>query len=57
MSKTVPFPAPPSELLVWGLGAGETAVLTYAMLNTGWTAVTDDGVARKCARAFNIALT
>jgi predicted nucleic acid-binding protein len=45
---------PPAELLAWDLGAGETAVMAYAMANPGWTAVLDDGAARKCGRSFNI---
>jgi len=34
--------------------AGETAVLTFALVNSGWTAILDDGAARKCARSFAI---
>ena len=44
----------PSELLAWDLGAGETAVLTHALANPGWTAVLDDNAARNCARSFGI---
>jgi len=44
----------PDELLAWDLGAGETAVLTYALANPEWTAIIDDGAARKCARSFDI---
>lgn len=47
-------PPPPAELLAWDLGYGETAVLSWAIANQGWTAVLDDGEARKCARAFSI---
>jgi predicted nucleic acid-binding protein len=42
----------PAELLAWDLGAGETAVMAYALANSGWTAVLDDNAARKCARSF-----
>jgi predicted nucleic acid-binding protein len=44
----------PAELQAWDLGAGETAVMTYALAHPGWTAVLDDNAARKCARSFNI---
>lgn len=40
----------------WDLGAGESAVLAYAMTRPGWKAVIDDGVARRCARALDIPL-
>lgn len=47
-------PSPPPALLAWDLGAGETAVLSYAMTNVGWIAILDDIAARKCARSFSI---
>lgn len=47
-------PTAPDELLAWDLGAGETAVMAYALANPGWTAILDDGAARRCARAFSI---
>jgi predicted nucleic acid-binding protein len=40
--------------LAWDLGAGETAVLAYALANPGWTAVLDDNAARNCVRSFGI---
>jgi predicted nucleic acid-binding protein len=40
--------------LAWDLGAGETAVISYVAANPGWTAILDDGAARRCARAFDI---
>ena len=49
-------PPPPVELLAWDLGYGETAVLSWAIANRGWTAILDDGEARKCARAFSVPL-
>ena len=49
-------PPPPAELLAWDLGYGETAVLSWAIAKQGWTAILDDGEARKCARAFSIPL-
>jgi predicted nucleic acid-binding protein len=50
----VAIPRAPAELLAWDLGAGETAVMAYALLNSGWTAILDDNAARKCARSFRI---
>lgn len=45
---------PPPALLAWDLGAGETAVLAYAMAHAGWVAVLDDSMARRCARSFSV---
>lgn len=50
----VDTPSPPAEIVAWDLGAGETAVISYALANPGWTAVLDDGAARKCARSFSV---
>lgn len=50
----VATPAPSAELSAWDLGAGEIAVLAYALTNPGWIAILDDGAARKCARSFSI---
>jgi predicted nucleic acid-binding protein len=47
-------PSPPEELLGWNLGSGETAVLSFAMVEEGWTAILDDASARKCARSFSL---
>lgn len=47
-------PPAPDDLLAWDLGAGETAVMAYALANPGWTAILDDGAARRCARVFSI---
>lgn len=44
------------EILAWDLGKGETSVLSYALVNTGWTAIIDDLAARKCARSYAIPL-
>lgn len=44
------------EILAWDLGKGETAVLSYAYANPGWTAIIDDRAARKCAISFSIPL-
>lgn len=45
---------PTPELAAWDLGLGETAVLSYALENPDWTAILDDGAARKCAITFGI---
>lgn len=44
----------PTELLEWGLGPGETAVLAVALERASRTAVLEDGSARACAKAFGI---
>jgi predicted nucleic acid-binding protein len=46
----------PTEIAAWDLGAGESAVLTYAYTHPGWIAILDDGMARKCAQSFSIPL-
>ena len=43
-----------AEILTWDLGLGETAVLSYAHSNQGWTAILDDRAARTCARSYSI---
>ena len=48
--------APSPEILTWDLGTGETAVLSFALAETGWTAILDDAAARKCARSFGLSL-
>ena len=42
------------DLLEWGLGTGETAVLAIAMERSPATAVLDDAAARTCAKALGI---
>lgn len=44
------------DVMEWGLGAGETAVLSYARHNRGYTAIVDDREARRCASVLNISL-
>lgn len=39
----------------WDLGAGESAVLSFALANPGYRAMVDDAAARRCARALGIA--
>ena len=45
----------PAAVLSWDLGAGESAVLAWALRQPGWTAILDDGHARRCARTLGIA--
>jgi predicted nucleic acid-binding protein len=52
----VETPVPNPALVAWDLGAGETAVISFALNNSGWTAILDDNAARKCARTFAIPL-
>ena len=42
------------DLLEWGLGVGETAVLAIAMERSPATAVLDDAAARTCTKALGI---
>ncbi|MCD6289567.1 MAG: DUF3368 domain-containing protein [Anaerolineae bacterium] len=51
---TIVEAAPVPEILAWDLGAGETAVLSYALSKPGWMAILDDAAARKCARSFGL---
>lgn len=44
------------DVTAWGLGAEETAVLSFAQQNRNYTAIVDDRQARRCARVLNIAL-
>ncbi len=45
-----------ADIAGWGLGKGESEVISYAIANTGYEAVLDDLEARKCAATFNIPL-
>jgi predicted nucleic acid-binding protein len=44
----------PPELIEWGLGPGETAVLAVALERRPATAVLDDAAARACANALRV---
>ncbi len=44
----------PPELLEWGLGLGETAVLAMSMEKRPATAVLDDAAARTCAKTLGL---
>ena len=52
----VSSPVPSAELTSWDLGAGETAVIAFAMANAGWTAILDDRAARRSAQALGISV-
>ena len=54
MFQLVETQEPTPELAAWDLGAGETAVISYALEHPTWTAILDDGAARKCAVSFDI---
>ena len=45
-----------SNVAGWGLGDGESEVISYALANAGYETVLDDLEARKCAATFNIPL-
>ena len=47
-------PVPCTDLIEWGLGAGETAVLALALERSPATVVLDDAVGRACAKAMNV---
>lgn len=42
------------DVVVWNLGAGETAVLSFALHNRDYTAIVDDRAARRCDRVLRI---
>jgi len=46
---------PNINVFAWGLGAGETAVLSFAQNNRDYTAIIDDRAARRCARVLGVA--
>ena len=53
-----PFPVVPVAVspvvAAWDLGAGESAVISYALAGSGVEAVLDDGPARTCAQALGV---
>jgi len=53
--KTVPNPSVAPSIQAWDLGAGETAVLSYALLEHA-AAILDDRAGRRCALAHRIPL-
>jgi predicted nucleic acid-binding protein len=52
--KIVPAPPIPPRVLVWSLGAGESAVLAAALTDPDCEAILDDRHARRCAQALKI---
>ncbi len=44
-----------ASVAAWDLGAGESAVLSYALAQPTHTAIIDDAAARRCAISLNIA--
>jgi predicted nucleic acid-binding protein len=54
MFQLVDVQEPTPELAAWDLGLGETAVLSFALEHPDWTAILDDGAARKCAITFGV---
>lgn len=50
-----PVPSVASEVVDWDLGRGETAVLSWVYRRPEpWTALLDDGAARRAARALDV---
>ncbi len=47
-------PAINPVILAWDLGAGESAVLSFALANPKFRAMVDDAAARRCARSLDI---
>jgi predicted nucleic acid-binding protein len=54
--KIVHAPPTPSRVLVWGLGAGESSVLTIALADPECEAILDDRHARRCAQSLGIGI-
>ncbi len=45
---------PESTVTAWDVGPGETAVISFALKNQGYSAMLDDAVARNCSISFGI---
>ena len=45
-----------SAVAAWDLGRGESRVLSYGLRHDEWTAVVDDGAARRCAKGLDISV-
>jgi predicted nucleic acid-binding protein len=43
-----------SEVAAWDLGRGENHVLSHGLRHDGWTAVIDDGAARRCVQSLDV---
>jgi predicted nucleic acid-binding protein len=49
-------PIVPPAIVAWDLGAGESAVLAFALANPGTRAIIDDLQGRRCAEALGVPL-
>lgn len=54
---SVPVTTVPPLIQSWDLGAGESAVLAYALENHGMVAIIDDGAGRRCAEVLGVPLS
>ncbi len=54
---SVPVTTVPPLIQSWDLGAGESAVLAYALRNLGMVAIIDDGAGRRCAEVLGVPLS
>jgi predicted nucleic acid-binding protein len=52
--EVVPSPATPEDVAAWGLGPGESAVISIAVAQPGMTAIIDDLCGRKCAASVGV---
>lgn len=55
--RTVETPEVAPIIQTWDLGAGESAVISYARAHSGTVAVIDDLAGRRCAEALGIPVT
>ena len=44
----------PETVAAWDLGRGESRVLSVGVRRPGWTAVVDDGAARRCGKGLDV---
>lgn len=54
---TVSVTSIPALIQSWDIGAGESAVLAYALSNPGMVAIIDDGAGRRCAEMLGVPLS
>ena len=54
---SVPVTSVPPLIQSWDLGAGESAVLAYALQNPGMVAIIDHGAGRRCAEVLGVPLS
>jgi len=52
--KIVETPPVPASVQAWNLGAGESAVLSYALAHPGVQAIIDDLAGRRCAVVHHV---